>query len=70
MEIIDPRDYKTYNIKELRVVFHDIPNDDGEVESVKCVEYNVLGQSHEWDFWMLYKDLMKANEEVALSLAE
>lgn len=68
MKIIDPRDFKIYDIKDLEVVYHSIPSKDGELESVKCMEYIVIGKNSEWEFWMLYKDFEKANSKIAKEL--
>jgi len=66
MEILDPRDFKTYKIEHLKVVYHDIPNKRGKMVNTKCVEYTVIGRRHEWGFWMTYKDFVKANPEIPL----
>lgn len=68
MEIIDPRDFKKYGIENLEIVYYDIPNKKGELENTKCVEYTVIGDNNNWDFWMLYKDFEKANPEIAKKL--
>jgi len=62
IEIFDPRDSKKYKVKDLKVFYHYLP----KLGKVKCVEYTVIGKHFEWRYWMLAKDLKKANPELIL----
>ena len=66
--IIDPRDFKQYEIKDLKIVNHDIPDKNGELQNTECVEYVVIGHNHEWPFWMSLVEFKKANGDVLKEL--
>lgn len=68
IKIIDPRDFKTYKVNDLKIIYHDIPDPNGELINTKCVEYTILGHNHEWGFWMLFEDFEKANSKIASTL--
>ena len=69
MQILDPRDNKTYNVENLRIVPHQLIVD-GEKQDVDCVEYTVIGNSHNWNFWMKLSDFTKANIETAIKIKQ
>lgn len=66
MRIFDSRDSRNYRIKDLRVVYHNIPNKKGKMKAVKCVEYTVIGKNHEWPFWMSYKEFKLSNFHIEI----
>ena len=59
--ITDPRVGKTRRIKDLRVVSHQLPNGEGEMHAVPCVEFMVIGHNHEWPLWLTLEDFRRAN---------
>jgi len=64
IEIIDPRDNKKYTIKDLKIVYYDLPDKKGKMKRVKCIEYTVVGKHSEWKFWMKYKNLKAYNPNI------
>jgi hypothetical protein len=66
MIIYNSRTKKEQTVKELKIVNYDMPNKNGEVESVKCVEFVVIGQNREWKDWLLYRDFMNSNENIKI----
>jgi len=63
MRLFNPKTNKSYNVKKLRVVKHDILDKVGEPETRKCVEFIVIGNNHEWKDWLFYEDFESANME-------
>jgi hypothetical protein len=66
MMIHDPRDGKNYEIQDLKLVEHEIPDKRGRLRKRKCVEYLVIGSFHDWPFWMLYDEFRQANPNTSI----
>ena len=67
MEIYDPISSKKRKIKDLEIALHEMPNqEEGKMESVKCVEFIVLGRNHEWKSWLFYDDFKEANPHIEI----
>jgi hypothetical protein len=64
MRIFNPILNKEEDIEDLKVIFHDIPDKYGKMQSVKCVEFTVIGKHHKWRNWLLYDDFKKANKHI------
>lgn len=62
--IKDKRDNRIYRVENLHVAYHQIPDEKGDIHATKCVEYTVMGENHNWDFWMFYEDFKKANPNI------
>jgi len=70
MNLIHPITYKQREIKELEIVFHDIPDEHGEMQKVKCVEFIVIGNNTEWKDYLYFDDFKKANPELEKELSK
>ncbi len=66
MKIIEPETLKKYEVKNLRVVYYDIPNKEGISEHIKCVEFTVQGRNHNWDYWALYDPFKLVNPNISI----
>ena len=66
IEMFDPRDSKSYDVEDLRIVYHEIPDKRGKLRTVKCVEYTVIGKSMSWPFWMTFDAFTKANPDIEI----
>ncbi len=62
MLILNPIINKEQSIKNLKVVFYNLPDKKGEMQNVKCVEFTVIGNHSEWKDWLLYRDFKNSNE--------
>jgi hypothetical protein len=70
MIIVEPRSFLHHNVRDLRVVFHDIPDADGKSQRTKCVEYTVVGNRTEWPDWALFEEFVRVNPGVQIEDTE
>jgi hypothetical protein len=66
VEIITPVDGKTRNVKDLEVKFYEQANLKGEVETVKGIQFTVVGNNREWEDWIPYNEFKKTNPHVEI----
>jgi hypothetical protein len=66
VEIFDPRISKNRNVKNLKLVKHRMPDENGKVQNVTCVEYTVIGNHSEWDFYMFEDMFRGSNPDVKI----
>ena len=67
MKITDPEKGIEREVKELKIVFHKMPDKKGVKQDVKCVEFVIIGKNNEWDEWFLYDDFQEANPTIDIS---
>jgi len=61
MKLIQPTTNEEKEIKDLVIVFHDIPNEFGKMESRKCVEFTIIGNNSEWTDYLYFEDFKETN---------
>jgi hypothetical protein len=57
---------KLYQVRDLSVISHEIPNEKGQMENKKCVEFTVLGNNRRWIDWADYDLFKMLNEDIAI----
>lgn len=65
VEIYDPVSERTRTITDLKIRSHeDINEVTGEPESVKGVQFIVIGNNRRWPLWIGYEDFTQANPDI------
>lgn len=64
--ITDPHTGTERIAKDLRVTTHSIHDENGDVQSVKCVEFIVVGRNREWAHWAPFDEFKACNAHVKL----
>ena len=65
-KIISPRNKKTYNADDIKVVSYTMPDKNGINNQVKCVELTIIGNNHSWKDWFYYDDFAKINPGITI----
>ncbi len=66
VEAVYPETFKRYNIKDIKVVYHNIAELPDEENIVKCVEFLVVGKNNEWPNWARYDEFAKVNPDLTI----
>lgn len=65
-EIIDPNNGKERKIVDLKIVEHELPDADGVIKLMKCVEFVVVGRNRRWPNWVEYNKFMEMNSSIKI----
>ena len=62
--IKDPNTKKFREVKNLKIVRHEIPDEDGEMKGMKVVEFIVIGNNGEWKNFAEYEKFKLFNKDI------
>lgn len=66
VRIFDPMSDKTRLVKNIHKIDHTMPNKEGEMNCIPCVEFTVIGKNREWPLWCTLEMFKIANPNVAI----
>ena len=66
IQITNPVDSKTRNAKDLEVAFYEQTSLEGNKETVKGVQFTIVGNNREWVDWIPYNEFIASNPHVTI----
>jgi hypothetical protein len=66
VETINTLDGKTRKVKDLEVKFYEQTNLEGNVETIKGIQFTIIGNNREWTDWISYNEFKEQNPHVEI----